>query len=195
MANENVDMNIREKLVVIQTMMKAEKSRWNGFGKYNYRSAEDILEAVKPFLNEMSCALTISETIINAGDTQGLPIMQTVAQLSDFETGNWVEASAIVGVDLAQKGMQKPQAFGAASSYGKKYALGNLFLIDDTKDADGTNTHGKSTSTSKVQAPKKKPMLAGEALKKAKAAIKAGTFTVEAIQAKYEISPEILKTL
>jgi len=195
MAKQPTDMNIREKLVVIQTMMKAEKSRWNGFGKYNYRSAEDILEAVKPFLNEMSCALTISENIINAGDTQGLPIMQTVAQLSDCETGNWVEASAIVGVDLAQKGMQKPQAFGAASSYGKKYALGNLFLIDDTKDADGTNTHGKSTSTSKVQAPKKKPMLAGEALKKAKAAIKAGTFTVEAIQAKYEISPEILKTL
>lgn len=195
MAKTELEFNVREKLCVIQTSLKAEKSRWNGFGKYNYRSAEDILEAAKPFLDKMACTLTISESIINAADTQGLPMMETTATLTDCETGNWIDASAIVGVDLAQKGMQKPQAFGAASSYGKKYALGNLFLIDDTKDADSTNTHGNKTQTSKVAAPKKKPMLTGDALKKAKAAIKAGTFTIEAIQKKYEIAPDVLKTL
>lgn len=195
MAKNEIDFNVREKLSVIQTTLKAEKSRWNGFGKYNYRSAEDILEATKQYLDKMALTLTISETIINKFDTQGLPLMSTTATLTDCATGQEISATAVVGVDLQQKGMQKPQAFGAASSYGKKYALGNLFLIDDTKDADGTNTHGKSTSTSKVQAPKKKPVLQGEALTKAKAAIKAGTFTVAAIQKKYEITPEILKTL
>ena len=193
MAKNEMDFNVLEKLSVIQTTLKAEKSRWNGFGKYNYRSAEDILEATKTYLDRMGLTLTISESILNPGDTQGLPLMSTTATLTDCNTGQEVSATAIVGVDLQQKGMQKPQAFGAASSYGKKYALGNLFLIDDTKDADGTNTHGKSVSTSKVQAPK--PVLRGDALKKAKAAIKAGTFTVADIQKKYEITPEILKTL
>lgn len=195
MVKNEMDFNVREKLSVIQTTLKAEKSRWNGFGKYNYRSAEDILEATKKYLDRMGCTITISESILNASDTQGLPLMCTTATLTDCATGQEASATAIVGVDLQQKGMQKPQAFGAASSYGKKYALGNLFLIDDTKDADGTNTHGKSASTSKVQAPKKKPVLQGDALEKAKAAIKAGTFTVAAIQKKYEITPEILKTL
>lgn len=193
-----MDMNIREKLVVIQTMMKAEKSRWNGFGKYNYRSAEDILEAVKPFLNDMSCTVTISEELLFEGSgAKQIPLISVTATLTDCFHASlmMIEATAIVGVDLVQKGMQVPQAFGAASSYGKKYALGNLFLIDDTKDADSTNTHGNSANTSKLKAPKKKPVLKGDALKKAKAAIKAGTFTIEAIQKKYEITPEVLKTL
>jgi hypothetical protein len=186
-------MNIREKLVVMQTLMKAEKSRWNGFGKYNYRSAEDILEAVKPFLNEMSCSVTIEETLVDSGmGAKQIPLISIRAVLTDCETTEWVDATAMVGVDLLQKGMQVPQAFGAASSYGKKYALGNLFLIDDTKDSDGTNSHGKSTSSSKAKA---KPILQGEALKKAKEAIKSGKFTIEAIQKKYEITPEVLKTL
>jgi len=193
MAKNPVDMNIREKLVVMQTLMKAEKSRWNGFGKYNYRSAEDILEAVKPFLNEMACTVTIVENLVDTGTgAKQIPLISVGAILTDCETNQKITATAMVGVDLLQKGMQVPQAFGAASSYGKKYALGNLFLIDDTKDSDGTNNHGKSTSSLKA---KPKPILKGEALKKAKEAIKSGKFTIEAIQKKYEITPEVLKTL
>ena len=101
--------------------------------------------------------------------------------MSDGE--NAIHATAVVGVDLAQKGMQMPQKFGSASSYGKKYALGNLFLIDDTADSDAANTHGTS-----------KPKLEGAALTKAKAFLKAGG-SLEAIKGKYEIPAEILKTL
>jgi len=88
-----------------------------------------------------------------------------------------------VGVDLEQKGMQMPQKFGSASSYGKKYALGNLFLIDDTQDSDAVNSHGQS-----------KPKLQGEALNKAKNFL-AGGGKLDSIKKKYDISPETLKTL
>ncbi len=138
-------MTLNEKLATIQTKFKSKKSRYNSFGKYYFRSAEDILEATKPFLLELGVAVTVSESIVTA---EPFPIMETTAAISDGE--NTIEATAMVGVDLDQKGMQMPQKFGSASSYGKKYALGNLFLIDDTQDSDAANTHGKSASKPKL---------------------------------------------
>ena len=141
----HIPMTINEKLATIQTKFKSKKSRFNSFGKYNFRSAEDILEATKPFLLELGVTVTINEQIISVDP---LPMMQSTASVSDGD--NAIHATAIVGVDLNQKGMNVPQQFGSASSYAKKYALGNLFLIDDTADSDATNDHGK-----KKFAPKK----------------------------------------
>ena len=134
-------MTINEKLSEIQIRFKSKKSRFNSFGKYYFRSAEDILEAIKPFNKELGVYVTINEELVG---TEPVPVLKTTATLCDGT--NHVSASALVGVDLNQKGMQTPQQFGSASSYGKKYALGNLFLIDDTQDSDATNNHGKTIS-------------------------------------------------
>lgn len=130
-------MTIHEKLSKIQKEFKAKKSRFNSFGKYNFRSAEDILEALKPYNEKYNVYFKVDENYL--GDA----IIESTATIVDAEGAMEITASAIVGVDLNQKGMQVPQQFGSASSYGKKYALGNLLLIDDTADADATNTHGK----------------------------------------------------
>ena len=130
---------LNQKLAYIQTKLKAKKSSYNSFGKYYFRKAEDILEAVKPFLLENSVSVTVTEDIVG---TTEIPIIKSTAIISDGE--NSITATAVVGVDLNQKGMQTSQKFGAASTYGKKYALGNLFLIDDTEDADAMNNHGKA---------------------------------------------------
>ena len=134
-------MTIYEKLSKIQTKFKSKKSRFNSFGKYYFRSAEDILEATKPFLLELGVTVTVNEELIA---TEPMPVIQTTAAITDGE--GTITATSVVGVDLNQKGMQAPQQFGSASSYAKKYALGNLFLIDDTKDSDATNNHGKAKS-------------------------------------------------
>ena len=178
-------MNINEKLATIQTKFKSKKSRFNSFGKYNFRSAEDILEATKPFLLELGVSVTINEELNTAFET--MPIMESTATISDGE--ETISAKAVVGVDLNQKGMNVPQQFGSASSYAKKYALGNLFLIDDTADSDATNDHGK-----KKFAPKTKTSITVDQLAKAKEYIKSGG-KVEAIKAKYLLSADNLKEL
>ena len=134
-------MTIYEKLSQIQTKFKSKKSRFNSFGKYYFRSAEDILEATKPFLLELGVTVTVNEELIA---TEPMPVIQSTATITDGE--GTITATSVVGVDLNQKGMQAPQQFGSASSYAKKYALGNLFLIDDTQDSDATNSHGKAKS-------------------------------------------------
>ena len=176
-------MNLNEKLSQIQTKFKSKKSRYESFGRYNFRSAEDILEATKPFLLELGVTVTVSEQIVSADP---FPIMETSAIISDGE--NTISATAMVGIDLDQKGMQMPQKFGSASSYGKKYALGNLFLIDDTQDADAANTHGKATA--------KKPKLVANSdeFKKALAYVEGGG-TVAKIKLKYDISADVEKLL
>ena len=175
-------MTINEKLATIQTKFKSKKSRFNSFGKYNFRSAEDILEATKPFLLELGVSVTINEKL---DEVVGLPIMTSTATITDGES--LIEATAIVGVYLNQKGMNTPQQFGSASSYAKKYALGNLFLIDDTADSDATNDHGKKKFTPK------KPTLTSKtdpAYDKAVQYVTAGG-KVSAIKAKYALSQEI----
>lgn len=137
--------SLHEKLSKIQVEFKANKSKFNSFGKYNFRSAEDILEALKPFNEKYGVYFTIKEIL---GNIDGLPIVTSYATIHDVDGVQEIGATSVVGVDLQQKGMQIPQAFGSASSYGKKYALGNLLLIDDTADADATNTHGKDVAKS-----------------------------------------------
>ena len=173
-------MTINQKLATIQTKFKSKKSRFNSFGKYYFRSAEDILEATKPFLKELGVSVTIHEELISSCEK---PVIRTTASLNDGEGS--IAAQAIVGVDLNQKGMQVPQQFGSASSYGKKYALGNLFLIDDTADSDATNTHGKAPKAKNTLTSKSDP-----AFTKAKDYIKAGG-KLNAIKAKYALSKEI----
>ena len=174
-------MNIREKLSKIQFEFKAKKSRYNSFGKYNFRSAEDILEATKPFLLELGVSVTVTEEIMGDCD---IPILQSTATISDGE--NSITATAVVGVDLAARGMQMPQRFGAASSYGKKYALGNLFLIDDTQDADANNDHGKSSVVDKLK-QKSKPVIKAEQMNDAIKYVKAGG-DIKAIKSKYKLT-------
>ena len=181
-------MNINEKLATIQTKFKSKKSRFNSFGKYNFRSAEDILEATKPFLLELGVSVTINEDIQEIG---GLLVMTSTADLYDGTDS--ISARAMVGVDLNQKGMNVPQQFGSASSYAKKYALGNLFLIDDTADSDATNDHGKK----RFEPAKSKPTLTSTkdpAFNKAQDYIKAGG-KVAAIKAKYALSKEVEQEL
>mgnify|MGYP003649687112 FL=1 len=173
-------MKLNEKLATIQTKFKSKKSRFNSFGKYNFRSAEDILEATKPFLLELGVTVTISELLLE--HTQ-FPILESKATISDGESA--IHSTAVVGVDLLQKGMQMPQKFGSASSYGKKYALGNLFLIDDTADSDATNAHGKAPKAKNTLTSEKDP-----AYQKAIDFIKNGG-KIEAIKAKYSLSKEI----
>tara|TARA_R110000822_G_scaffold23762_8_gene73140 strand:- start:554 stop:1108 length:555 start_codon:yes stop_codon:yes gene_type:complete len=175
--------DLNEKLAQVQTKLKAKKSSYNSFGKYYFRKAEDILEATKPFLVELGITVTIKESIIM---TDPVPILETTAIFSDGV--DQITATAVVGVDLSQKGMQTSQQFGAASSYGKKYALGNLFLIDDTADSDSTNKHGKDAPAPKQKVEKTE--LKGNDLEKAKAYIQGGG-NIEAIKQKYKLSSEI----
>ena len=169
---------LNNKLAQVQTKLKAKKSSYNSFGKYYFRKSEDILEAVKPFLLELDVSVVIKEQIIA---TEPVPMLESTAIFSDGE--NQVTATAVVGVDLSQKGMQTSQQFGAASTYGKKYALGNLFLIDDTEDADATNTHGKAAAV----AAKPKPKITVEQFNKAKDYLKNGG-KLEAIKTKYTLT-------
>ena len=169
-------MTIYQKLSQIQTEFKSKKSRFNSFGKYYFRSAEDILEATKPFLNKLGVTVTISEELVVDGP---MPIIKSTATITDGD--NAIHATSIVGVDVNQKGMQAPQQFGSASSYAKKYALGNLFLIDDTADSDALN----GIVMDKI------------AITKAKEFIKSGG-KIETIKKKYQITPQLeqeLKTL
>lgn len=174
-------MTLNEKLATIQTKFKSKKSRFNSFGKYYFRSAEDILEATKPFLLELGVSVIISEQIVSSDP---FPIMETTATISDGKTN--IIATAMVGVDLDQKGMQMPQKFGSASSYGKKYALGNLFLIDDTQDSDAVNTHGKKSAPAKSKIASSNDA----AYEKAVQYIQGGG-KLEAIKQKYELAPNV----
>ena len=179
---------LNQKLAQIQTELKVKKASYNSFGKYYFRKAEDILEAVKPFLLKHGVSVTIDEDILA---TDPVPMLKSTAVISDGE--NQIQTTAIVGVDLNQKGMQAAQQFGAASSYGKKYALGNLFLIDDTQDADGNNTHGKSKAVSKIKEAAK-PAITKDQMTKAQEYVAAGG-NVEAIESKYKLTDEQRKNL
>ena len=133
------EKTLHDRLVAIQTQLKAPKGQYNDFGKYKYRSAEDILEAVKPLLAANDCSLTISDEIVFLGNRY---YIKAVATLSDREKA--IAVAAYAREDESKKGMDGSQVTGAASSYARKYALNGLFCIDDTKDADATNTHGKT---------------------------------------------------
>jgi Zn-dependent alcohol dehydrogenase len=170
---------LNQKLAVVQTELKAKKSSYNSFGKYYFRKSEDILEAIKPFLVKHGVTVTINEAIIA---TDPVPTMQSTATFSDGVDA--IHATALVGVDLNQKGMQTAQQFGAASTYGKKYALGNLLLIDDTEDADsGAKPSG---AIDKIKAAAK-PAITADQMKKAEEYVSAGG-EIKAIASKYKLT-------
>ena len=131
--------NIYEKLSSIQNELKAPKNQYNSFGKYSYRSAEDILEGAKPVCKKHGTVLTVSDSVNLVGDRV---YVEATARLCDF-AGKCVKVTASAREALTQKGMNDAQITGSSSSYARKYALGGLFNLDDTKDPDATNKHGK----------------------------------------------------
>ncbi len=181
-------MNLKEKLSTIQNEFKAKKSRYNSFGKYNFRSAEDILEGLKPYNKKYNVHFTVKENLTVMG--VDFPILHSTATIIDNESDEFIEATAIVGVDLNAKGQQMPQRFGSASSYGKKYALGNLLLIDDTADSDAVNDHGFSNKVQNLEKKimaTKKPIIDSNNLDQAKKFLANGGM-MKTLEEKYTIS-------
>ena len=131
-------MNVYEKLIKVQAELKAPKSKFNSFGKYKYRSLEDILEGVKPLLEKNKASLVITDSIEQVGDRYYL---KATATFIDTENGESVSNSALARESADKKGQDDSQITGTASSYARKYALNGLFLIDDTKDADTDEAH------------------------------------------------------
>jgi len=186
--NEPTPMHLSEKLSRIQIEFKAEKSKFNKFGNYKFRSAEDILEALKPFNQKYNVYFTINETLINANP----PIMASVATIFDCDSLISIDCQSVVGIDLEQKGMAMPQRYGSASSYAKKYALGNLLLIDDTADADATNNHGNAP---KNESKEKPSLFVGtEAFKKAVDYVNGGG-DIQTIEKKYILTDAVKEAL
>lgn len=135
-----------KRLNKIQAELKAPKKQFNSYGGYNYRSCEDILEAVKPLLAEQNLTLTISDEIVQLGERYYVKAVATVYD----ETGKELHhCTAMARESQTKKGMDEAQITGATSSYARKYALNGLFLIDDVKDPDATNTHEKEENTEK----------------------------------------------
>ena len=138
--------NIRQKLQGIQSSLKAPKGQTNKFGGYKYRSCEDILTALKPLLQEWGCSLVISDEMVEVGTRVYVKANATIA---DNDSSESISATGFAREAEIKKGMDDAQITGSASSYARKYALNGLFAIDDTKDPDATNDHGKGrTKTS-----------------------------------------------
>lgn len=152
MENLKKTSSLNAKLIKIQTELKAPKNQFNKFGNYSYRSCEDILEALKPLLSKYNCTLVLFDEIVNIVDRY---YVKAVAKLIDIDSSEFIGVTAFAREELEKKGMDGSQITGASSSYARKYALNGLFLIDDTKDSDYTNEHGKVSE--KVE---KKPELA-----------------------------------
>lgn len=155
-------MNIYEKLGVIQSKLKAPKGQYNSFGKYKYRSCEDILEAVKPLLTETKTVLCITDQMEVVGDRV---YVRAETHLKDAEdSSSEIVTVAYAREEESKKGMDSSQVTGAASSYARKYALNGLFCIDDNKDSDSTNTGEKEkTSGRKAEPAKETEMISSEA--------------------------------
>lgn len=126
-------MNIYEKLSIVQSQIKVNKSNYNSFGKYNYRSAEDILEAAKPICKANGCVLTLSDDVIAL---EGRFYIKATATLADTESLETIEVTAFAREEESKKGMDASQVSGSCSSYARKYAMNGLFNLDDAKDAD-----------------------------------------------------------
>lgn len=150
-------MNLHEKLLNVQTELNAPKGQFNSFGNYNYRSCEDILEAVKPLLSKVKANVVLNDDIVVLGE---FTYVKATATFIDAETGEKVSVNAFARHSIQKKGMDDSQITGATSSYARKYALNGLFCIDDNKDADATNTHGQEKgaklpyNNNKASAPK-----------------------------------------
>lgn len=141
-----------KELVAIQSELKAPKNQVNKFGGYNYRSAEDILEAAKKVLSKYDCFLVVTDDIVMIGERVYVKATATIIN----SEGVSVSTSAFAREEESKKGMDAAQVTGSASSYARKYALNGLFCIDDTKDPDATNTHGKEEAKQPQPQPQPK---------------------------------------
>jgi len=175
-------MTIQEKLLQIQGNLKAPKNQRNNFGKYNYRSCEDILEAVKPHLLNVDASLMITDTVT---EIAGIPLVEARAVFFDNE--GKVEVTAQAGIDPNRKGMDIAQSFGSSSSYARKYALNGLFLIDDTKDADASNTHDDKPTVWLNEGTKE--------FDRAKAKLQSGELTIASLKSKVLMSKKVEQLL
>lgn len=180
---------LQQRLIAVQTELKAPKGQYNSFGKYKYRSTEDILEALKPLLKKHELMLVINDEV---KEVAGVPFIEATVSLQHLDQRIYARAQA--GVDINKKGMDVSQTFGAASSYARKYALNGLFLIDDTKDADATNDHQSKTITKKVPATNAqlqamvKAIHEGKGADVAKAIGKYSNITMEKLQQMAELT-------
>lgn len=159
-------MNVYESLANVQQSLKATKDQFNKFGGYNYRSCESILESVKPLLAKEHLALTLTDEMVQVGGRIYVKATATVfptdynggvtitSDKIESKNGQFISVDAYAREEEAKKGMDSSQVTGAASSYARKYALNGLFCIDDNKDSDDTNTHGKDESPPKQDKPK-----------------------------------------
>jgi len=177
-----------ESLIKIQSELKAPKNQMNSFGKYKYRSCEDILEALKPLLLKHECTLTVTDEVKQVGD---LIYIEATASIQKGDEGRTVTAQA--GIDTNRKGMDLSQTFGAASSYARKYALNGLFLIDDTKDADATNMHDHEPKTGQKQEDTRAWLNKAD-FDKAQEYLRNGG-KLDVIKSKYRISKEMMDNL
>lgn len=153
-------MNIYEKLGIIQSKLKAPKGQYNSFGKYKYRSCEDILEAVKPLLAETKTVLSVTDRMEVVGDRI---YVRAEAHLKDCEDLGEIVTVAYAREEESKKGMDSSQVTGAASSYARKYALNGLFCIDDNKDSDSTNA-GEKVPGKKAEPAKETEMISSETI-------------------------------
>ncbi len=176
-------------LVKVQAELKAPKGQRNNFGKYNYRSAEDILEAVKPLLLANGLTMTITDSIL---EILNIPFVESTCVIYCGEDSVTTKAQA--GIDPNRKGMDIAQSFGSSSSYSRKYALNGLFLIDDTKDADSTNTHGKAPKKAEPITDKEWLNKGTAEFTKVQAYLKGGG-TLANVEKKYKVSKETKELL
>lgn len=162
-----------EKLVLIQSELKAPKNQFNAFGKYKYRSCEDILEAVKPLLKKHNCSLIVTDEVKNVG---GLTFIESACKFWDNDLPEFeIVVTSQAGIDVNRKGMDVAQCYGSSSSYSRKYALNGIFLIDDTKDSDATNTHEKEG-------------IDNERFENAIVSISEGNYTIEKLKATFKLT-------
>ena len=144
---------IYEKLAAIQAELHSPKSEYNAFGKYSYRTAEAILEAVKPFLKAQGCVLNCSDELLLIGDRYYIKATATIVAVED---GSSVSTTAWAREELDKKGMDQSQVTGASSSYARKYALNGLLAIDNTPDSDATNVGDGTATKDQAKKPVKK---------------------------------------
>ena len=180
-------LTIQERLLKVQGELKAPKNQYNSFGKYKYRNQEDILEAVKPLLSKYNLNLIVTDSVQEVG---GLAFINATAKVFGDSSEPVIEVSAQAGI-TDRKGMDLAQSFGSSSSYARKYALNGLFLIDDTKDADATNTHGSDAA---VKSGKPVLPISGTKFNEAKKFL-AGGGSIDAIKNKYQVTKEVEQSL
>lgn len=173
-----------KELILIQNELKAPKNHFNKFGNYSHRVAEDILEALKPICAKYNCLLTNDDEV---KELNGVLFIQSTVTIKHHDWTHPVTAKGNAGIELNRKGMDISQSFGASSSYALKRALGNLFLLDDSKDADSTNTHNKES--------KPKLVINSPLFDRCKAGYIADKNNLDIILDKYDVDPLTLKAL